>query len=625
MTGQTASRAESIGTLEFNRRMIGFQPFAFGVHTLLTILVFSSQILPGLIVKTIFDHLSGQGLDPSASNLWPTIPMTGPSMLGWLVGLYVVVEVVRIGLSFGAEWFGWTFRLAVGNLLRRNLFASILRRPGDQPLPVSPGEAVHRFYSDVGEVADFPTWLPDQLGKWIAAGVAIAIMASIHLTITLIIFLPLVFTILLTRLAWGKILHYNAVAAREADRVAGFLSEAFGAVQAVKVANAEENVTAEFQRLAEERARAAIRLQLFWGLLNSLNGGVVSFGIGVVLLLAGTAISSGTFTVGDFALFVSYLWFTTQVPSELGTFFGDYKTQEVSINRMLEMVRPDRVYRLVERHPVSPRKLSPEPPVPIKTSADRLDRLEVRGLTFRFPGNHGESERSGIESIDLAIFRGEFVVVTGMVGSGKSTLLRVLLGLLPRQAGEICWNGQIVEDPAVFFRPPRCAYTPQAARLFSDSLRENLLLGLPEDQVDLPGAIFQSVLEEDVASLESGLDTLVGPRGIRLSGGQVQRAAAARMFVRTPDLLVFDDLSSALDVRTEQALWERLDAARVVRGGAATGGMTCVAVSHRQAALQRADRILVLKSGRLIAEGTLPQLLGSCEEMQRLWTGEDGN
>lgn len=201
-------------------------------------------------------------------------------------------------------------------------------------------------------------------------------------------------------------------------------------------------------------------------------------------------------------------------------------------------------------------------------------------------------------------------MITGRIGAGKSTLLRTLLGLLPANHGTISWNQRPVTDPASFFVPPRCAYTPQVPQLFSDSLQSNIQMGLPTTPEQVEQALRLAVMEEDVPHLQSGLQTLIGAKGVKLSGGQRQRAAAARMFVRDPELLVFDDLSSALDVETENLLWDRTFA---------RGDRTYLVVSHRRPALERADRIILMKDGQIEGMGSLNKLLEEHEEMQLLW------
>jgi ATP-binding cassette, subfamily B, bacterial len=562
----------SPGVWRLSWRVTQHRPAAFWIGWGLFLLFFTFPVLTGWLLGRAFRALD-QG---------------NTAQVYWYAGAVFAVDVVRMtSIHWGA--LTWTKAwVHMQSFVRANLLAAQLSSGGPEAgQPVgSAGEAITHFRDDVEDVTLFIDGIVD-----VSAGVVFTVLAgfvlgSIDSRAAAILAIPLIAVAIGTRALDTRIKRYRATDRIAAGAVSGFVGDVMAAATTVKVNDAVDPALAHLTQLVDRRRHTAVRDRVLDDGVQAFAQGAADVGLGLVLLTTAGALASGAFDIGALAVFTAYLGWLSFLPRMVGQLLARRKQAGVAFDRMRGLVADDDVRNVVNRRelPIARgevnHRLSPHRP-PRTT----LDRLEVRDFTASYPTG------GGVTDVNFTIERGTFTVITGQIGAGKTTLLRAVLGLAhdAHVHGSVMWNGEEIIDRAAFFVPPNAAFLPQVPQLISDSVADNIALGVvPIESLEL--ALELAAVRDDIAEMPDGMHTLIGPRGLRLSGGQRQRVATARALVHSPELVVLDDLSSALDVETELQLWANLAAA----------GMTVLAVSHRAVAVERADQVLELQSGRLI-------------------------
>jgi ATP-binding cassette subfamily B multidrug efflux pump len=339
--------------------------------------------------------------------------------------------------------------------------------------------------------------------------------------------------------------------------------------------------SAAFRQLNEEyrlRNLALARVQgVFYPLLTALGG----VGALTILYIGGRLVIGGAVSVGAFVAFGVYLAMLVWPMIALGWAVNLIQRGAASMARINEVFSAEPAIR------------SPADPVRLPPPGAEGRALTVEGVWFRYPG---PVDRGWVlEDISFHIGPGASLAIVGPTGSGKSALADLLVRTYDPDRGRILIDGVDIRHLRLPDLRAAIGFVPQETFLFSETLRENVLLGAPDDgRLERVAAISQ--LSEALGALPDGYDTMLGERGINLSGGQKQRAAIARALAQDPPIFVLDDALSAVDAHTE---------ARILAGlRDALARRTSVVVSHRLAAVRDAGRILVLERGRIVEEGT---------------------
>ena len=367
----------------------------------------------------------------------------------------------------------------------------------------------------------------------------------------------------------------------------------FSGIRVVKAYVREAAQRAGFDKATEERRQAEIDTVKSWTIIESMYHYIWQFAVVVVLFVGGYKVLFSGLTLGDMATFIYYVTWLVFPMFDVGQFLVKSRQSAVSINRLVEM---EDVKPLVANTGT------------VAGNGNLEGPLEFDHVSFGFDG----CERPIIDDVSFRVEPGETVAVVGRVGAGKSWLVNMVPRLVEPTGGRVLLNGHDLREFRLEDLRRSIGYVPQEPALFSDTVRNNIVFGREGiSDTLLEWALEVSQLKQEVAHFPQGMDTPIGTRGMSISGGQKQRLGLARALVGKPRILILDDCTSALDSRTEAALWERLHEVMPQ--------MTAILITHRPDTLQRADRIFVLRDGKVVEHGRHLELQGSGGEYARIY------
>lgn len=457
------------------------------------------------------------------------------------------------------------------------------------------GQVISRVINDVEQTKDFI--LTGLMNIWldcITIIIALSIMFFLDVKLTFAAIFIFPFYILTVYFFFGRLRKLTRVRSQALAEVQGFLHERVQGMSVIKSFAIEDNEAKNFDNHNKnflQRAFQHTRWNAYsFAAINTVTdlGPIIVIGVGSYLAI------TGSITVGTLAAFVGYL---EQLFGPLRRLVSSFTTLTQSFASM------DRVFQLMDEDYDIKNGIGAQP---IKISKGQID---LKHVSFKY----NENEKEVLHDINLTINKGETVAFVGMSGGGKSTLINLIPRFYDVTQGEILIDHHNVKDFLTGSLRNQIGLVQQDNILFSDTVKENILLGRPDATDDeVVEAAKMANAHDFISNLPNGYDTEVGERGVKLSGGQKQRLSIARIFLNNPPVLILDEATSALDLESEAIIQEALDVLSKDR--------TTLIVAHRLSTITHADRIVVMENGRIVETGTHQQLINKRGAYEHLYS-----
>lgn len=552
----------------------------YWLFALLCPLAMILEVSMDLLQPTLMSDIVDNGIlgDAAADENLRYVLITGLKMLVFsLIGCFGGIASAAFGTAAAQK---------MGNDLRKDAFAKVMHMSFQQTDKFTTGSLVTRLTNDITAIQEFVAMslrMFVRTGMQFIGGIAVILTLNVNFGIVLVISLPV--QLIAVAIIMKKASPLFSIVQSRLDKVNSVVQENVSGARVVKAFTREEYEINRFDNANTDLMTTNLKVQKLLATLNPILMIIMNASVIAIIMIGGFQVEAKAMQVGEVMAAVTYITQILMSVMMVGMMFQQVSRSAASMKRVNEVLSTNPV--ISDGHK--------------SADSDNSGTVEFRNVDFSYPGSSGKPVLSGI---DLKAEKGQMLAILGSTGCGKTSLVNLVPRFYDATEGDVLVDGVNVKDYDVDTLRSKIGVVLQKSELFSGTVAENIRWGCEtatDEEVKTAAKIAQA--EEFIDGFNDGYDTMISEKGASLSGGQKQRMAIARAIIKKPEILIFDDSTSALDLSTEaklhKALRENLS------------GVTVIMIAQRIASVMRADKIAVLENGSICAFGTHKELMES--------------